>query len=223
MRAQQLLALYRSDPREFAALAAEYKSEFNTQRAPHRLAVWLKRSDMMFHSDEDIRSDVGRKLLVKAFDRPDYFGYSLHVLADKPEDLAFYTEASPAAIGALTYIAFETRRLFDEMNPWGQKFRPLEVISLVEPEDYAKRLSKREALAHCSGQVFDVDYSNLPPAEVECLRFILNDLGWNGYLGFVEEGANSLHIGASPTSREFFTTVFEEASGPRAAADTGAQ
>jgi len=53
----------------------------------------------------------------------------------------------------------------------------------------------------------------LPPGELECLRFVLNDLGWGGYLGFVEEGRDSLHIGCSPSTRDFFATVFEEAVG----------
>lgn len=215
MRAEQLLALYRRNPREFAELAQEFKSDFNSSRAPHRLAVWLKRSDLLFRNAEDLRSDIGRKLLVKALDRPDYFGYSLNVLADSPADVEYFSEASPAAIGALTYIAFETRRLHQELDPPGERFRPLEVSSLIEPEDYARHLSKPEALSHCTGQVFDIDYSNLPPGELECLRFVLNDLGWNGYLGFVEEGASNLHVGASPTSREFFTTIFEEASGTK--------
>ena len=74
-----------------------------------------------------------------------------------------------------------------------------------------------EALAHCSGQVFDIDYSNMPPGELECLRFVLNDLGWDGYLGFVDEGRSSLHIGSSPSAREFFTAVYEEAAGKSAA------
>jgi len=73
------------------------------------------------------------------------------------------------------YIAFETRRLFHELRPKDEKFQPLPVTSLVEPEDRARQLSKHEALAHCSGQVFDIDYSSLPPAEVECLRFVLAD------------------------------------------------
>ena len=91
-------------------------------------------------------------------------------------------------------------------------FRPLEVTSLVEPEDYARQLGKPEALAHCSGQVFDIDYAGLPPGELECLRFVLDDLGWDGYLGFVEDGMDSLHIGCSPASRDFFTSVFQEAA-----------
>ena len=46
---------------------------------------------------------------------------------------------------------------------------------------------------------------------------MLNDLGWDGYLGFVDEGRSSLHIGSSPSAREFFTAVYEEAAGKSAA------
>jgi len=52
---------------------------------------------------------------------------------------------------------------------------------------------------------------------LECLRFVLSDLGWNGYLGFVEDGMDSLHIGCSPGSREFFTSVFEDALSKKSA------
>ena len=52
---------------------------------------------------------------------------------------------------------------------------------------------------------------------------MLSDLGWDGYIGFVEEGRDSLHIGCSPTSRDFFATVFQEAMGNAAAGvETGA-
>jgi hypothetical protein len=53
----------------------------------------------------------------------------------------------------------------------------------------------------------------MPPGELECLRFVLSDLGWDGYLGFVEEGTLNLHIGCSPSARDFFSTVFQEAIG----------
>jgi len=216
MRAQELLAMYRRDPAAFAGLAQQYRSEFITAgRAPHRLSVWLKREDMIFRNCEDIRTDGGKRL-VRALDRPDFYGYSLRVSPDTPADLDFYQQASPSALGALTYIAFETRRLFEQMHPSGEKFRPLPVTALVEPEDIAGKSSQREGISHCSGHVFDIDYSGLPPAELECLRFVLNDLGWNGYLGFVEEGRDNLHIGCSPTSRSFFTSVFEEAVGKKA-------
>jgi soluble lytic murein transglycosylase-like protein len=216
MRAEQLLALYRRDPDEFVSLAQQYRSEFGTQssRAPHRLSVWLKRDDMVFRNCDDIRADMGKRL-VKALDRPEYFGYHLRLSPDSPADLEYFSQASPAALGTLTYIAFETRRLFEEVKPRGEKFQPLEVTSLVEPEDYARRMSGREALSHCSGQVFDIDYSGLPPEELECLRFVLSDLGWEGYLGFVEEGRESLHIGCSPSARDFFASVFDEAVGKK--------
>jgi hypothetical protein len=210
-RAEQLLALYRRDPAEFARLAQGYKSEFvTTGRAPHRLSVWLKKDDLVFHSGDDIRAALGQKL-VKALKRPDYFGYAVNL----PADSDYLSEASPSAIGTLAYIAFETRRLYEELGAKGP-FRPLVVTSLVEPEDYARQKGKPEALAHCSGHVFDIDYSALPTAELECLRFVLSDLGWEGYLGFVEDGMDSLHIGCSPGSREFFTTVFQEAAGKAA-------
>ena len=216
-RAEQLLALYRRDPAAFVALAEQYKSQFagpngRSYRAPHRLSVWLTRDDLVFHSWDDIHGDMGNRL-VRAFDRPDYFGYSLRIAADDPSILEDFSKASPAAIGTLVYIAFETRRLYEELSGNREQFRPLEVTSLVEPEDYARQLGKPEALSHCSGQVFDIDYAGLPPGEQECLRFVLDDLGWDGYLGFVEDGMDSLHIGCSPASRDFFTSVFQEAAG----------
>jgi hypothetical protein len=209
-RAEQLLALDRRDAAAFVSLAEQYKSQL-AKRSPHRLSVWLKQDDLVFHSRDDIHGDMGNRL-VKAFDRPDYFGYSLGIAVDDPSILEDFSKASPAAIGTLVYIAFETRRLYEELAGNGAQFQPLEVAALVEPEDYARQSGKPEALAHCSGQVFDIDYAGLSPGELECLRFVLNDLGWDGYLGFVEEGMDSLHIGCSPDARDFFTSVFQEAA-----------
>jgi hypothetical protein len=211
MRAEQLLALYRRAPDDFENLWNDYRAQFwdpSAQRAQQRLSVWLKHDDVVFHSCDDIRIDTGKRL-AKAFDRPDYFGYRLKIVPDTPSDLEFFSEASPAAIGTLAYISFETRRLMEQMTKTEQ-FRPLDVVTLVEPEDFVRQQGT-QALMHCSGQVFDIDYSGLPPAELEALRFVLDDLGWDGYLGFVEEGRDNLHIGCSPTSRDFFTSVFEEA------------
>jgi len=212
-RAEQLLALYRTDPVEFTTLSADYRSDFTTgmERAPHRLSVWLRRGDMVFHTCDDIKADQGKRL-VKALNRPEYYGYTLRVSPDSPADLAYFEQASPAALGALTYVAFETRRLLEALNDSSVKFRPLEITALVEPQNMMKP-GDREAEAHCSGQVFDIDYGTLPSREVECLRFVLADLGWNGYLGFVEDGHATLHVGCSPTSRDFFATVFQEATG----------
>ena len=202
-RAEQLLDLYRRDPAAFTALQREYKSEFATgSRAPHRLSVWLRRDDLVFHTGGDIRSAA---TLAPAFDRPEFFGYCLNLDRGRP------SAASPAALGTLAYVAFETRRLYESLRPRPQPFQPLPVTSLVESED-ALQSSQREALAHASGQVFDIEYSGLPPDELECLRFVLDDLGWDGYLGFVEEGSANLHIGCSPSSRDFFTSVYQDAA-----------
>jgi Transglycosylase SLT domain len=212
-KAQQLLDFYRRDPNGFQALAQEYKSDFgNGVRAPHRLSVWLKRDDLLYRSCEDIKSGMGTRL-VKAFERPEYFGYTLRLTPDLPENLEYFSQASPSAVGTLTYIAYETRRLWEEMKVNGENYKPLEVTSLVEPEDYARTTGQNEGLSHCSGEVFDIAYGGLPPGEYECLRFVLDDLGWEGYLGFVEEGRDSMHIGCAPAVRDFFTTVFQEALG----------
>jgi len=40
----------------------------------------------------------------------------------------------------------------------------------------------------------------------------LDDLGWDGYLGFIQVTGDTVHIGCSPASREFFAGVFEEAA-----------
>jgi hypothetical protein len=205
-RAEQLLELYRRDPEEFARMLQEYKSDFvSNVRAPHRLSVWLRRDDLVYRKDDDIRANNGQHL-ARAFNQPDVFGYTLRVSPDQE----YLLEASPAAIGTLSYIAYETRRLYEETGAKAP-FHPLEVTSLVEPEEYARGKGHPEALSHCSGQVFDIDYSALPPTELECLRFILSDLGWNGYLGFVEQGPENFHIGCSPGSRDFFAGIYQEA------------
>jgi hypothetical protein len=214
MRAQQLLAMYRAEPGAFTRLAEEYRGDFAPGTRPqHRLALWLKHDDLVFHNVNDIRNDPG-KTLVKALDRPDYLGYTLRLAPNAPAD-AVFSEASPAALGALSYIAFETRRLFQEMRPAGDMFEPLPISALVETDDSPHVSGQHEAISHTSGQVFDIDYASLPAAEVECLKFVLEDLGWEGYLGFIEDGTAILHIGPSPDSREFFASVFQETVGKK--------
>jgi hypothetical protein len=209
-RAAQLLAVYRQDPQELVALQQEYKNRFASgPRAPHRLSAWLSPDDLIYRTGEDIRANAGDRL-TKASDSAEYLGYSLQLPA--VDSAADYSQAAPAALGTLTYIAFETRRVFEQRNAPDETFVPLPVVALVEPEDYARQQSSQhEAMAHSSGQVFDIDISRVPAAELECLRFVLDDLGWSGYLGFVEDGADRLHIGCSPESREFFTNVWQEA------------
>jgi hypothetical protein len=211
-RAEQLLALYRSSPKDFETLSVTYKSDFvpGAIRAPHRLSVWLRRDDLVFRNSDDIRTDSGKRL-VHALDHPGYFGYTLTLTPGIPADAEVLSQASPAAVGTLMYIAFETRRLHEAMKPKGEKFVPLPVSSLVEAEDSGRAPFRNEILSHASGQVFDIDYSALPPGELQCLRFVLDDLGWDGYLGFIDEGRDNLHIGCAPGTRDFFATVFGEA------------
>lgn len=230
MKAQRLLALYKEDPAEFARLVTEYRNADNPSiRAPHRLVVWLKQPDVTYKTCEDIKRDSGKRL-VKAFDDPERFGFRLRKTGAgsigelDPGNQDSYLEATPSAIGTLAYIAFETRRLHAAMKAKGETFVPLDVTGLVRTLDYQQRVFKTASLmpktemeAHCTGQVFDLATNNLPPGEREALQFVLDDMGWDGYLGFVEEHPNSsmLHIGCSPSSREFFTQVFEDALGKK--------
>lgn len=230
-RAEQLLALYREDPATFDELVNYYRNEPDpTLRASHRLAVWLKSADLEYQSCADIRREDGKKL-ARIFNDPGYFGFVANRDTIGAFDLAnrdYYLNATPAAIGTLTYIAFETRRLFDAMKPHGEKFVPLEVTSLVRSMDTlglyggSGGTGPSEASSHCSGQVFDIRFDSLPPGEKEALRFVLDDMGDEGYLGFIEESPKSgiMHIGCSPSSRTFFTQIYEESIAARRESST---
>jgi hypothetical protein len=214
-RAEQLLAMYREDPDAFRELAEEYRNPIHPQRrAGNRLMVWLKSLDIFYRSSDDLRHASGRGL-ERVFDDPQFFGFSLPEMADGPDRDA-YLQDSPAAIGTLLYIAFETRRLFEELHPKGEHFVPLQVAELVgtteHPAEAGTLLVDPEFPEHSTGQVFDIDRSNLPRGERECLNFTLDDMGWDGYLGFIQVTGDTMHIGCSPESREFFAKVFDEAA-----------
>jgi Transglycosylase SLT domain len=213
MRAEQLLTLYRTDRATFRELAEEYRNPNNpARRANNRLMVWLKSEDIFYRSAADLKRAEG---LAKALDDPKLFGFTLPKPSGDPATQDLYLQGSPAAIGTLLYIAFETRRLFEEHKPKGEHFVPLQVVELVStndrPAEAGTLLVDPEFPEHSTGQVFDIDRSNLPPGERECLNFILDDMGWDGYLGFIQVTGDTLHIGCSPSSREFFAKVFQEA------------
>jgi hypothetical protein len=216
MRAQQLLDLYEKEPAAYKRLFEQYRNRANpVQRAPHRLSVWLTPEDLAYANCEDLKRAQG-KSLVKAFDHAKFFGFSLAqaIGREDPSNREYYLQASPAAIGTIAYIAYETRRLHEEMKTNGEKFVPLDITALVMPRDVEERsASGKNGISHCSGQVFDISYRNLPPFQREALDFVLNDLGWHGYLGFVTEsaGESTYHVGAAPTARDFFTRVYDEA------------
>lgn len=218
LRAMQLLAMYKEDHDSFVSLLDQYRFEPDpSQRAHDRLACWLKPKDLVYISDDDLKREEG-KTLVKAFDDPDFFGFTLR---KSGSGIPVTDLAAPSAIGTLSYIAFETRRLHEAMKAKGERFLPLEVTSLARSRSSSGLPETTESLAHSSGQVFDIDTSGLPPGEQEALQFVLDDMGWEGYLGFVEEGPSSriMHIGCSPSSREFFAQVFQDAVEAKRPAD----
>jgi hypothetical protein len=229
-RAEQLLNLYREDPNEFKKLFYEYRNQVDPKvRAPHRLSVWLRPEDLAFKTCEDLKREKGRSL-VDAFDDPAFYGFTLKrtgpgsIGEEDPANRDLYFQAAPSTIGSIAYIAFETRRIFDSMKGKKESWAPLEITALVEPLDYEERAGRRgiartgEVPAHCTGQVFDIGLQNLSAPQREALDFVLDDLGWMGYIGFVQETthADVTHVGPAPTAREFFTRVYQEAVSSKA-------
>lgn len=229
-RAEQLLNLYREDPQEFKKLYHQFRNQVDaTHRAPHRLSVWLRPDDLTFRTCEDLRREQG-KSLVGVFDDPKFFGYALRrtgpgaIGIDDPDNRDLYLQASPSTVGTIAYVAFETRRVFEAMKPKRENWTPLEITALVQPLDYEEKAAGRGAArvgempAHCTGQVFDIGLSGLGPSQKEALDFVLDDLGWNGYIGFVNESthADVAHVGAAPTARDFFTKVYQDAVSAKA-------
>jgi len=216
MRAEQLLHMYRDDPAEFQDLVTEYRYRpDSSQRAPDRLSVWLKPQDLLHRTDDAVQDERWSKL-VRPPDDPEYFGFRVAAREMGGENNAVYIQAFPSTIGTLAYIAFETRRLFEAMRLGDEMFVPLEVTALVLPVNAQGRPGNGtediRMAEHASGQVFDISVARLPFVEWKCLQFVLDDLGWSGHLGFIEEppGSQILHIGCSPASREFFAQVFED-------------
>ena len=190
-RAEQLLELYRSDPAAFRELAAENSDPANPQRrTENRLVVWSKASFAL--PPDAPRTEAAFSAALRD---PMYFGIT-------PP----YASESPSAAGAMLYIAFETRRLFDALKPDGEEFVPLKIVKVDSATGPASDVP--ELLA---GHVFEIDRSTLPRGERLCLTFALDDLGWDGHLGFVQGDGDSLRIGAAPSSRDFFAAVFKEA------------
>jgi hypothetical protein len=220
-RAEELLHLYQTEPAEFRKLVDEYRNPQNPERrANDRLVVWLRTEDVLYQNCEDLRRATGKQL-APVFQNPDFFGFSVSktgsgsLVSRDPDARDLYLQASPAAIGTLSYIAFETRRMFEAMKPQGERFVPLDVLELVNTKDAvtdgADRVRGVELPQHCTGQVFDLDLTGVPQAEREPHSFVLDELGWDGYLGFIQVRGNTLHIGCSPSAREFFAQVFQDA------------
>ncbi len=190
-RAEQLLKLYRADRAAFEELAGEYSNPVNpARRADNRLMVWFKSGNVDYRPASDAKApDEGA--LAGLLDDPAFFGVT-PVTAERAA-----LRDAPPAIGTMLYIAFETRRLFEALKPYGERFVPLRIA--LDPGERS------------SGQIFSIDQSNLSRAERQCLNFTLDDLGWDGHVGFFQASGDTLHVGASPASRDFFAAVFQEA------------
>jgi len=210
MRAQQLLRMYDEDPPAFHDLLAEYRyPEDLAARAPDRLSVWLKPLDLVRDAALGV-AGPGEDGLVTALQDPEFLGYRLDPRLYAEARDAWRAKAMPSTIGTLAYVAFETRRLYKAWVP-EEAFLPLDVTALLVPKE--DDVPGTRLMDHAHGQVFDLSLADLPTHEQDCLRFVLDDLGWNGDLGFIQAppGTAILHIGCSPTSRDFFTRVFEDA------------
>jgi hypothetical protein len=237
-RAEQLLGTYEEDPADFERLLTEYRNAYDvTQRAPNRLTVWVKPADLLYKTCDDIVRDQGTRLF-RAMDDPAWFGFALRRTGpgalgefDSADHRGYYEEATPSTLGTLLTLSFETRRLYEAMNTHHEPFAPIEVTSLVRPLEYASlaghnfKTGKARFDALCSGQAFAIAMNSLPAAEREALKFVLDDVGWLGYLSFVEEapGSSTVIVGCSPTSRDFFTKVYEEAASRNKNSDVSAE
>jgi hypothetical protein len=196
--AVQLLALYRSDPVAFAELAQANKSDFNYRRPRAASPVGVaqaRRLDLPFgrrHSRR-LRQATGEACRSAGLFRLRLASCRLTLRRPRADCRRLARHAGRPHLHCLRNAPpLRGRRLA------GEAFRPFPVTALVSPEDLAQLAEPRDEAAHSSGQVFDIDYSGLPPLELECLRFILDDLGDDGYLGFVQVGRETLHIGCSP-------------------------
>ena len=122
-RAEELLKLYKEEPQEFKKLYYAYRNQVDPAlRAPHRLSVWLRPEDLAYKNCEDLRREKGKNL-VEAFDNPKFFGFTLRrtgsgaIGEDDLSNQDLYLQAAPSTIGTISYIAYETRRLFEAMKP----------------------------------------------------------------------------------------------------------
>ncbi|MFZ2149994.1 MAG: transglycosylase SLT domain-containing protein [Minisyncoccia bacterium] len=225
--AAELFDLYQTEPAKFKKLARRYRENVNVKgEVPSRMWFWLTKKDLIYKNLRDLNPrDGGGKGLEPLFEEPDYFGFKLRTSGNGPiaekdlENQELYLQNSPAAHGALLTVAFETRRLHVKLYP-KEEFVPLDVTSLVRHLEYQELLKKGKIVnartafpTHTSGQVFDVSYLYLPKGERRCLTFILEDLEHYGYLSFIEEvtGSRTFHVTVSPSSRQFFSQVFEDA------------
>lgn len=215
----QLIALYREEPAAFVKLFMENQSNFDPERrAPNKLWVWYEREDLQYQTAADLKIAKNAGRLVPPYNLSDYYSFQLRSIGVKdPTNTFLYIQASPSAIGALTYISYETRRLYEALG-CKKRYVPLDITSLVRSKEYQRKLAKTnpnartEFPSHATGRVFDISYLRLSEAEYGCLRLVLNDLEWIGALDVTRESkaSRTFHVGVNPVYDNFFTKIYKE-------------
>jgi hypothetical protein len=225
MRAEQLLELYRTDRDGYIKLMTGNKSTVvSTVKAASRLEVWYS-LDRAYQDVPDLKIAIADHALVSPPNNPPFFSYALRM--NGPEGIGaedvlnrdLYATDPPAVVGTLIYVAAATRKGWERSHPRGEKFVPLEVTSMVRTAEYQRLLNKHNANSrttfpsHTVGAV-DISFAKLPPGEEKWLHCVIEDMGWDEYLGYFDEHMmqKTMHFAPSPEYVDFFNEVYNEAA-----------
>ncbi|MDP4001306.1 MAG: transglycosylase SLT domain-containing protein [bacterium] len=177
-------------------------------------------------ADQAELQEAWNNRIVMAFNNPEWFGFGLRLAGESPiaeaeHDSAIkplYYGSEKATIGALIYVATETRSLMGE-----QRFQAFETNSLVRDAAYQTRLIRSNGNAvtelptHVMAKAFDIPIKTMNQLYLDCLLMILRDLERKGLITFVREGVGQLTLHVLPipdeTVVEFFEGVYDAALG----------
>jgi hypothetical protein len=226
MRAEQLLNLYRVNRVEYKELMDRNRSTVpGAEKAESRLETWYS-LDGSYQSVTDLKAAIASGKLVRPPSDPAYFSYALRmdgpagIGSQDPANRELYATDPPAVIGALLYVASETRRAWEQSpHPVGEQFVPLEVTSMVRTAQYQKLLnrvngnSRTTFPSHTLGAV-DVSFAKLSRSEETALHFVLEDLGFEEDIGYFNEhkAQKTMHFMPSPKQASFFREIYDEAT-----------
>jgi hypothetical protein len=226
MRAEQLLNLYRTNRAEYKALMDRNRSTVpGAEKAESRLETWYSLGGS-YQSVTDLKTAIASGKLVRPPSDSAYFSYVLRldgpagIGSQDPANRELYATDPPAVIGALLYIASETRRVWEQSpHPAGERFVPLEVTSMVRTAQYQKLLNKVNGNSrttfpsHTLGAV-DVSFAKLSRSEETALHFVLEDLGFEEDIGYFNEhkAQKTMHFMPSPKQTGFFREIYDEAT-----------
>src|SRR5260370_38229638 len=117
---------------------------------------------------EDLEFGCG-KGRERVMEDPKYFGFTLPDFSDSPAGRELYLQATPAAIGTLLYIAYETHRLFEARKPKGEHFDPLQLLELVSTTDRPAQACSGVAVdavrEQTTGKGFEIDLTAFLPSD----------------------------------------------------------